>query len=605
MTSGGTLRASKQPGFSRTGVLHVQASLFESSAPFMAWLPDETFFSLCSRHHRLWGYATSGQSAELLFGRRQAGTQHDFPNSLGEFERRTSGCLGTAGTLASTRTLLRYYRPFLAPNEVTHAVERMRGRSVAYLKASMGLLASGFRANHPLKACPTCMQVDFEKEGWTYWHLQHQFPGVWICPWHTDPLFVSTIKSTGVSRFGWHLPSREQLVRGWRALRPGSEEALRRIAHLSISLVERNADDGWLRLERLQSLLVAQAARRGWITAAGSLRLKQAAPDYLSHCARFREVAEFDALAHTLAQAQTHIGRLLRYQTDTHPLRLVLAIDWLFDNVEDFIAADENRSTDDCGADNASMSGHSITTARAASRERFVELLHSGHTATSAARHLGIAVSTAIPWAVAEGVRIKRRPKTVADEIWAKLVKDLRRGTDKADTAARHGVSIATVIRVLRSEVGLHAIWKTARAAKSRAAARKTWMSLLATHPGLGSKFLRAIKPAAYAWLYRNDRVWLTEHAPRGLARSPSPRKNTVRRDGLDETLSLAVRQAVLLLAQDLSPKMPRLWQIYQAVPELRPKLKVLHRLPLTKRALDDALTRRRSPREKNQDLFK
>ena len=583
----------------------MQDRLFKPDPALMSWLPGETLFSLCSRHHRLWGYTTAAQSARVLFGGLRMGTQHDFPCALDELERRTAGCLGTTTDLARDRTLLRYYRPFLAPNEVALAVDRMRGRSVAFLKARMGLLASRFRANHPLKACPTCMQVDFEQEGWTYWHLQHQFPGVWTCPWHRDSLLASTIKSTGVNRFGWHLPSREQLVRGWRTLRPDSEEALHRISQLSISLVERNSEDGWLSLTRLQPVLLAQAARRGWITAEGRLRLKQAAPDYLSHCARFREVAEFEGLAHTLAEAQTHTGRLLRYQTDTHPLRLVLAIDWLFDNVEALFAAYESKSIDDCGANNAPRTDPLQADAQAARRQQFIALLRCGHTTTSAARHLGIEVSTAIPWAVAEGVKIKRRPKAVADEIWVKLVRDLRRGADKADASARHGVSIATVIRVLRSEVGLHSLWKTARAAKARASARKAWMNLLAKYPGLGTKFLRGIEPAAYAWLYCNDRPWLTEHAPRVLTRSPAPRKSNVRWDALDETLSTAVRQAVLGLAQDLAPQKPRLWQIYQAVPELKPKLAVLHRLPRTKRALDDALARRRSSHKHDRDLFK
>jgi len=56
--------------------------------------------------------------------------------------------------------------------------------------------------------------------------------------------------------------------------------------------------------------------------------------------------------------------------------------------------------------------------------------------------------------------------------------------------------------------------------------------------------------------------------------------------------VSLAVRRAVLRQSGE-RPGVPlRLWQIYQAVPELKPKLAALERLPLTRRVLESALGR-------------
>lgn len=51
-------------------------------SPLLQWLPDETLFSLCSRHHRLWGHPHAWQTSLLLFGGRRTGAQHDFPGSL-------------------------------------------------------------------------------------------------------------------------------------------------------------------------------------------------------------------------------------------------------------------------------------------------------------------------------------------------------------------------------------------------------------------------------------------------------------------------------------------------------------------------------------------
>ena len=585
----------------------MQDGLFKPDPALMSWLPGETFFSLCSRHHRLWGYATAGQSARVLFGGPRTGTQHDFPSALDEFERRTAGCLGTATDLARHRTLLRYYRPFRTPDETAGAIEQMRGRSVAHLKFRLGLLTSRFRANHPLKACPTCIQTDLANEGWTYWHVQHQFPGVWVCPWHAEPLLTSTVKSTGVERFLWHLPAQDRLFRGEQARSPADDASFHRLAQLAVTLVERNADDGWLGLTRLQPLFFAQAVRRGWVSSAGSLRLKQAAPDYLAHGVQFRDVAEFAGLAKNLEEANVQVGRLLRIpRTDTHPLRLVLAIDWLFGDAQSLVSLYEHPSDPQqvLRADNVSGVVQDRPNPRADRQARLFALLGSGHSVSAAAQQIGIDVATAMAWAAAADIRVKRRPKFLKDALWARLVKDLRRGSDKASAAARHGVSIQTVTRVLRSEVGLHVAWKSALTTRARDSARGAWQKLLQTYPDLGTKLLRAMNPSAYAWLYRNDRSWLAEHAPRERATFPARLKSGVRWDERDVALSSAVRKAALLLAQDRPPKSLRLWQIEQAVPDLRPKLAVLHRLPLTKRALDDALTRRRSPHGQNRSLF-
>jgi len=39
-------------------------SLF-SEYQLLCWLPDETLFSLVSRHHQLWGHVTSAQTCQL------------------------------------------------------------------------------------------------------------------------------------------------------------------------------------------------------------------------------------------------------------------------------------------------------------------------------------------------------------------------------------------------------------------------------------------------------------------------------------------------------------------------------------------------------------
>lgn len=179
--------------------------------PLLTWLPDETFFSLVSRCHHLWGHQVPWRTSEILFGARRVGWQHDLPNRMAEFEKRSMGTAGTAEAIIRQRTLLRYYLPFLSETDASHHVSAMSGPSVAHLKFGLGLLTSRFRANHPLKACVECMASDKSEYGWAYWHLEHQYPGNWICARHQRWLRECRMKSNGSGRFQWCLPELEWL----------------------------------------------------------------------------------------------------------------------------------------------------------------------------------------------------------------------------------------------------------------------------------------------------------------------------------------------------------------------------------------------------------
>lgn len=136
----------------------------ETRVPLLQWLPGETFYSLCSRHHRFSGHPVSAYTTKSLFGHRHGGNQHDFPSRLDAFVERVEGVHGDAEHIARKRTLLKFYAPFNRPSAIEDAVASMRSTSVAHLKYKLGILTSRFRAHHPLKACPACMAADVDTE---------------------------------------------------------------------------------------------------------------------------------------------------------------------------------------------------------------------------------------------------------------------------------------------------------------------------------------------------------------------------------------------------------------------------------------------------------
>ncbi len=576
--------------------------LFPRLDPMLPWLAGESLFSLCSRHHRLWGHGLSARSTEIMFGHRRLGTQHDFPSGLDAFVVRTEHQLGSAYEIARDKTLLKFYRTFLADAEVGNIVATMRGPTVAHLKFRLGLLTSRFRANHPLKACLACMREDLLEAGWVYWHLIHQYPGVWLCPQHLVPLHVSTVKSTGVERFLWCLPSEAQLVECGASSSAASLEAQFRLTNLTIALVDCNAADGWLNADAVQEALRFQLLARGWLTPAGNARLSVAAADYLQRCAALRGPEELNGLPSTLGEAKAQLGRIIRpLRSGVHPLRLLIAIDWLFGGISEFLAI--YQRVDKPGTvDEAVVAPDGLNEDRDNLRARLGALMAAGASATNAASQVGVDVGTAMAWAAASGVQVARRPKVLISAVRQSIVNNLRIGADKSEVARSHGLSISTISRLLRTEVGLHAAWKVARFETARSKARGAWQAVCTAQLGAGPKMLRAMDPASYAWLYRNDRAWLTDHLPEKGTDGAAARQGSVRWDERDMLLSVEVEQAAERIAVRTGQPLLQLWQIYQAVPRLKPKLRALDRLPLTKRALERALAPRRS--RAAMDLF-
>lgn len=570
--------------------------LFDSTL-LLDWLPDETLFSLVSRIHSMSGHEEDWRTSSLLFGTQHAGIHHDLPNQITAFANRTGNRLGTAVTIARERTLLRYFGRFLSDSDEQEAVLALSGNTVANLKFSLGLLTSRFRANHPLKACVSCMAADVLKHGWAYWHMEHQFPGVWWCHTHGGPLRESLLKSTGVGRFLWHLPSMNSLREWSHEFQAGAESAeipLSSLARVTTELIA-GSNISELKAYYLYQTYRVELARRGWLTDGGSLRLAELATSFLEYSRRIRFLPELATLPTTISESKVQIGRLLRpMRSGTHPLRHILLIDWLFGEARSFL--NQHRSMvgsyvlaiDETKLD---ISDKPQADKTHALKEKLIQLMEvDGKSAHATAQQLGIDTATAMVWAAQCGIEVPRRPKILKTNLRKLLVAGLRKGIDKAAAAQTFGISIVTVTQVLRSEVGLHDAWQSVRRVQAKTKARADWSMLLAEHGNLGTKLLRSLNPAVYAWLYRNDQAWLKQNLPVRCASAGSLSSPRVAWDKRDLILSAAVEAAALLISSSSGRSKIHLWQLYQQVPELKAKLSVLDRLPVTKRVIERIL---------------
>jgi len=554
--------------------------------PLPSWLPDETFFSLASRYHALAGHRLPEHTSLALFGRRRWGYQHDFPSPLNAFVERTAGQLGSTDEITQAHTILPFFlaaRTEAASQDACLALAQVQAGS---LKFRLGLLTSRFRAHHPLKACPACRQEEAATQGWTYWHRTHQFPGVWSCSRHALPLQVSTLKSTGVSRFGWVLPQNADLnPTAVASADDSSKEALQRFSGLA-------AQWGNLPSGSLESSTLARTYRmRMEVLGLDGHRAKLASA-YCEAIAALRIAPDLCALPGQAREAVHSINRwVFAPKEATHPLRHLSFIYWLFHSWDDFKEAYAREaatcvSTPMVATDNLSVVQPD------ARKARLIEGIAGGRSISSLAREIGIAVQTAQAWATNAGMRTPKRAKQLKDVSYTALLQDLRYGGDKATLANKYGISVETVTRVLRTEVGLSTVWHQARWFTALNDARTRWTQALDKLRHLGVKQAREQEAAAYAWLYRNDRAWLQE-INRTVERPVPNHGPRLDWDQRDLELAEAVHQAAAALwAQKPTAGTParlRVGELCQRLPELKAKLSSLNRLPLTLKAIQNA----------------
>lgn len=553
--------------------------------PLPSWLPDETFFSLASRYHLLAGHRLPEHTSLALFGRRRWGYQHDFPSPLNAFVERTAGQLGSTDEIALAHTILPFFlaaRNEAASQDARWALAQVQAGS---LKFRLGLLTSRFRAHHPLKACPSCSQEDAATHGWTYWHRSHQFPGVWMCARHALPLQVSSLKSTGVGRFGWVLPHSADLnPTAVASAADSSREALQGFSGLATQW-------GILPNGSLESSILARTYRTRLEDMGLSGHRVKLASAYCEAIAALRIAPDLCALPGQAREAVHSINRwVFAPQETTHPLRHLSFIYWLFHSWYDFTEAYAREAAPDVSSPRVATDSPPVMQPDAR-RARLIEGIAGGRSVSSLARELGIAVQTAQAWAANAGMSTPKRAKQLKDVRYTALLQDLRCGGDKAALAKKYGMSVETVTRVLRTEVGLSTAWHQARWNAAQNDARARWTQALEQLRHLGVKQAREQEAAAYAWLYRNDRAWLQE-INRTVERpvpNQGPRLDWNQRD---LELAKAVHQAAAgFWAQKPTAGAParlRVGELCQRLPELKAKLSALNRLPLTVKAIQD-----------------
>jgi len=539
------------------------------------------------------GNWSASETCHQLFGHARNGCAHDFPTNLDALVERTSGQLGNAEEIVYGHTMLPFYFTFRKDIDKRNAMACARSGGIAGLKARLGILASRFGASHPLKACRACMAVDVASYGTSYWHLDHQYPGVRICPLHDQVLQASSVKVTGLGRFLWYLPAEADLhppLASNESLLAFAEEAKTIVKSFGECAIEsaRLAATFHFDRERLVRLYLTGCMEAGLASDSGRQRHDLIAKAILPLCLTLRGIPELESLPSDADQVLRQFSRILSMDRAlSHPFRHFVMILALFGRWELFWKRYVGLHGEAIPTDRRHVPPVLKIEPPPDNRvQRFLDLIQNQKVSISgAAAAVGIDTQTGLVWATKAGHPISRRPKILTADVMAGLTAALRIGKDKQIVAAEFGVSVQTVTHVLQTEIGLSEKWHGARFAKLQRLSRGRWAKHFSKYPGDAQQDFRRSSPASFMWLYRNDREWLAQQVASLQLRAGTNYSN-VPWDARDRTLASQVLQAGLAIKLAQGAKRITLGQVCQKVSGLKSKLSQLKSLPLTRNAI-------------------
>ena len=566
--------------------------LFQELAP-LRWLPDETVYSLASRFHRLAGHVRPAATAKLLFGHSRGGFPHALPGYLHYLAEVFAGQLGSPREIALQHTVVPQLVVAQPRSRQESTYRTMVSGATSGLKASLGLMASGFGGALPLKACQICLKEDVEQHGAGYWRTQFQLPGAWICARHGSVLEVSISMRSGESKYHWLLPAENDLtwpMQGISRFDQTHKDRLQTLTEIAIWLLSKGRDES-LDVQRIVWAIKRRLFDFGYAVRTGRLRQDVACRKFQSYFSGLRTMPELARIATTPSIAYSQLLCVLEGRgSGLHPLRIAAVAAWLFPKVGDLAEQYDSARLEPVG-DGQECVDHPLKPNHQ-KKVALLGLLPSGISISDAAKRVGVEVVTAQSWATQEGIGVGKRPSKIQGVNRESILDQLREGADKTSLAKTFGVSESSINRLLRTEVGLHANWKAARFAKYLSKTRIDWFEMI-SQKHLEPKVARMLRPEVYAWLYRNDRAWLLQ-VNQDCQRVRHTNNARANWDHRDAELSGLVQRAVEELSVD--SRRIRLVSIIRLVPLLKEKLPKLDKLPMTRRVIEQALRKNKSP---------
>lgn len=474
------------------------------------WFPklytNETFYSACARYASQASYGSYSKIMEDLFGISTAHVRTDFPSHLQAFlQRLPSGHEFTVDRLIDHHTLLPFYRPFL-PRKTSRRIRSImidspRGISVDALLGIMPLRISPLEF---LRYCPICIGEDRDRYGESFWHREHQVPGITACAVHAVWLETSIVGS----RFP---QTKQQLISADKAATVFAPRTLDTSDEYHGLILKLAKDAAWLlrnphlppKPRKLRQKHIAELTLIGLSNYRGRIRERM-----LLTCIRktfcHRILVELKCSL-TEPQRSNPLLRTIRSSDPMqHPLHHLLLIYFLGHSAESFW--------------NAPIQPRFFGTGPWPCLNPFS---HHRHQPTIRSYSISFDQKTGYPVALFRcrcGFVYRRQGPDWGPLAMFSGLKVGKNSTHKCTESMPNSSMPPSSLKAVDKA-------KEPTVLQNK---RDAWLDALRQHGITPNRTVRQCVPKLYSWLYRHDRQWLLLHRPAYRHRAPSLSTSTV-----------------------------------------------------------------------------
>lgn len=566
--------------------------------------PDELLYSGCARFRSRLDFQSHKWAMDAAFGRASGTAIVDLPNNLEAFEKTAHGRSDLrADKLVEEHSLFPIYAPFLPPERADSIRVLMKGSGGRSVHLRIGIMAGATVYPARMRFCPECDADSIAEYGHTFWNRRHQIAGVEVCEKHGLFLVDSSAKRRNRVRRHEFVDS-DQTVKSTavRRVDPANPDhrTLLRVAAGAAWLLDHPCAHRSFELSTRYSSLLAQ---RGLATITGRVRLSE----LRSAVARRYNSPLFAGF--NCDSGGRWAAELLRRAPIAHsPVHHLLFMDFLNLTAEEFFTSAPIQSFEPapypCLNSLCEDYGLPVIESVSVAHDR----QYRTAVGTFSCRSCGRIYGRLAP----DAGQSRFEPTLIRSYgfLWERTLRNgwFDRSRSLRSIARQLGVDSITVKRHAekqklpfprfgprtsrKGQAGYRSRRPRRHGAGMRASRRASWLDLRGRNRCAGRTRLRTLSPATYAWLYRNDREWLTRNCPPALRRVQHCHVNWEARDF---EISRKLARAAASLRRRDSPKTRVSITALERDLQITPLLtKHLGKLPLTAQRISRVVESRR-----------
>ncbi|WP_167815435.1 TnsD family Tn7-like transposition protein [Pseudoalteromonas galatheae] len=372
-----------------------------------------------------------------------------------------------------------------------------------------------------LKYCPICAREDMRNYGLTYWHLNHQTPGIEAC--HLHCVWLIHVP----------LPARPHIAHG---ICPSLETRVRECSEIAYQLSIFAA----VKLEAIRngdtepSDYHQSLKKNGYITSNGHVRRKALVAELFKLASQL-EYPDFGLLPKAEDDFK-YLSSLVKESTSQHPFKHLLL---------GFFIEHAKTKDVEIHPDNGRNLVFSIDLT-----ERCKKLLLQGLSMAEVSRRTGKSRCYLKCLALKENIPLNLKPRVLNEKMRFCIINLARKGFHRREIAKRFGISCGSVEMLISTQTGLVSHRKKCKFESRRRRYKHQLLLYIELHPQANRQQCKEKCNAAFFWLLNHEPTWLEEVLP---AATPPIRHDRVDWCERDKVLASQAERLLAIHGADIS----------------------------------------------------